>query len=205
MSCRVPSHDAPRTKWSEHGRSRRAREWPQPAGPAVHLRRAAREVCGRPRGWQVGGTEARRGCRSCDRCRDVSSRVTTRRVIPNSFDGSDHAAYRAVVDRYLTDERVAREESQCRAHAAAIVDALPRGVTVKTSPTSGRRTQCARSPPGSAGHRISRKRWSSGSGTTTRIEVGQPRRNEVGGRAVRPHEQRTARDPARRADHRRHQ
>lgn len=37
-----------------------------------------------------------------------------------------------MVDRYLTEERVAREEPQCRAHAAAIVDALPRGVTVKT-------------------------------------------------------------------------
>lgn len=61
-----------------------------------------------------------------------SSRVTTRRAIPNSLDGTDHAAYRAVVDRYLTEERVAREEPQCRAHAAAIVDALPRGVTVKT-------------------------------------------------------------------------
>lgn len=61
-----------------------------------------------------------------------SSRVTTRRAIPNSLDGTDHAAYRAVVDRYLTDERVAREEAQCRAHAAAIVDSLPRGVTVRT-------------------------------------------------------------------------
>ncbi len=61
-----------------------------------------------------------------------SSRVTTRRAIPNSLDGTDHAAYRAVVDRYLTDERVTREEPQCHAHAARIVDALPRGVTVKT-------------------------------------------------------------------------
>ena len=61
-----------------------------------------------------------------------SSRVTTRRAIPNSLDGTDHAAYRAVVDRYLTDDRVAREESQCRAHAAAIVDGLPLGVAVKT-------------------------------------------------------------------------
>ncbi len=61
-----------------------------------------------------------------------SSRVTARRAIPNSLDGTDHAAYRAVVDRYLTDDRVAREEEQCRGHAVAIVDALPRGVTVKT-------------------------------------------------------------------------
>jgi len=61
-----------------------------------------------------------------------SSKVSARRAIPNRLDGADHVAYRAVVDRYLTDERVAREESQCRAHAGIIIDALPRGVTVKT-------------------------------------------------------------------------
>ena len=61
-----------------------------------------------------------------------SSAVGTRRAIPNSLDGAEHAAYRAVVDRYLTTERVAREEPQCRAHAAAIIDALPRDTTVKT-------------------------------------------------------------------------
>ena len=61
-----------------------------------------------------------------------SSNVTGRRAIPNSLDGAEHAAYRAVVDRYLTPERVARQEPDCRAHAVAIVDALPRDVTVKT-------------------------------------------------------------------------
>ncbi len=61
-----------------------------------------------------------------------SSRVTTRRAIPNSLDGTEHAAYRAVVDRYLTDERVEREEPQCRAHAAGIIDTLPRGATLMT-------------------------------------------------------------------------
>lgn len=61
-----------------------------------------------------------------------SSGVSARRAIPNSLDGAEHAAFRAVVDRYLTDDRVAREASQCRGHAAAIVDGLPRGVTVKT-------------------------------------------------------------------------
>lgn len=66
-----------------------------------------------------------------------SSRVTSRRAIPNSLDGLEHAAYRRVVDRYLSDERVAREEAQCRAHAAAIIDALPRGVTVKTIASIG--------------------------------------------------------------------
>lgn len=66
-----------------------------------------------------------------------SSRVTSRRAIPNSLDGLEHGAYRSVVERYLTAERVAREESQCRRHAAAIVDSLPRGVTVKTIASIG--------------------------------------------------------------------
>lgn len=66
-----------------------------------------------------------------------SSTVTSRRAIPNSLDGLEHAAYRSVVERYLTAARVAREESQCRRHAAAIVDALPRGVTVKTIASIG--------------------------------------------------------------------
>lgn len=66
-----------------------------------------------------------------------SSRVTTRRAIPNTLDGLEHAAYRSVVDRYLTDQRVAVEEGQCRRHAAAIVDDLPRGVTVKTITSIG--------------------------------------------------------------------
>jgi cytochrome P450 len=69
--------------------------------------------------------------------RTFSSRVTTRRAIPNSLDGADHAAYRAVVDRFFTDDRIAREEPQCREHAAAIVDALPREVTVKTIASIG--------------------------------------------------------------------
>lgn len=56
-----------------------------------------------------------------------SSRVTARRAIPNALDGAEHAAYRAVVDRYLTTERVDREEEQCRHHVAAIVDGLARG------------------------------------------------------------------------------
>jgi cytochrome P450 len=97
-----------------------------------------------------------------------SSRVTTRRVIPNSLDGTDHAAYRAVVDRYLTDQRVAREEFQCRAHATAIVDALPRGVTVKAIADIGTPYAVRSQSPGSAGRPNSRKSWWSGSGTTTR-------------------------------------
>lgn len=60
-----------------------------------------------------------------------SSAVSTRRAIPNSLDGAEHTAFREVVDRYFTPERVKREESQCRAHATAIVDALPRGTMTR--------------------------------------------------------------------------
>jgi cytochrome P450 len=66
-----------------------------------------------------------------------SSKITPRRAIPNSLDGAEHAAYRAIVDRYLTPERVAREEDQCRTHAAGIIDALPRDTTVKTIASIG--------------------------------------------------------------------
>ncbi len=63
---------------------------------------------------------------------NFSSRVTDRLAIPNALDGDEHAAYRAVVDRYFTEEAVDGQEEQCRRHAIAIVDALPREVTVKT-------------------------------------------------------------------------
>ena len=66
-----------------------------------------------------------------------SSRVTDRRAIPNSLDGAEHRTYRALVDRYLTKERVARQEPACRALAVAIVDEVPRGVTVKTIASIG--------------------------------------------------------------------
>jgi cytochrome P450 len=47
-----------------------------------------------------------------------------------SLDGAEHAAYRTVVNRYLTASAVVAQELQCRAQAAAIVDALPRTSTV---------------------------------------------------------------------------
>lgn len=61
-----------------------------------------------------------------------SSTVTARRAIPNSLDGAEHAAYRAIVDRYLTAARVAELEPTCRAVAVSIVEELPRDETVKT-------------------------------------------------------------------------
>ena len=61
-----------------------------------------------------------------------SSSVTARRAIPNSLDGKEHAAFRAVVDRYLTPARVANLEPTASTLAVEIVDALPRGSTIKT-------------------------------------------------------------------------
>lgn len=61
-----------------------------------------------------------------------SSAVSAHRALPNSLDGDEHRAYRALIDAYLTDEAVAAQEPQCRAHAAAIIGVLPRGVTVRT-------------------------------------------------------------------------
>jgi cytochrome P450 len=66
-----------------------------------------------------------------------SSAVSTHRAIPNSLDGVEHAAYREIVDRFLTPERVAREEPRSRALAAHLVDGLPRGATVKTIASIG--------------------------------------------------------------------
>lgn len=61
-----------------------------------------------------------------------SSAVSAHRALPNSLDGGEHRAYRRLIDAYLTQDEVAAQEPQCRAHAAAIVGALPRGVTVRT-------------------------------------------------------------------------
>ncbi|MCW5951207.1 MAG: cytochrome P450 [Propionibacteriaceae bacterium] len=61
-----------------------------------------------------------------------SSAVSAHRALPNSLDGEEHRAYRRLIDAYLTEEEVAAQEPQCRQHAAAIVAALPRGVTVRT-------------------------------------------------------------------------
>lgn len=61
-----------------------------------------------------------------------SSAVSAHRALPNSLDGAEHRAYRALIDAYLTDDEVAAQEPQCRDHAAAIIGALPRGTTVRT-------------------------------------------------------------------------
>ncbi|HLS13814.1 MAG TPA: cytochrome P450, partial [Beutenbergiaceae bacterium] len=66
-----------------------------------------------------------------------SSAVTARRAIPNSLDGEEHAAYRAIVERFLTPERVAGEEDKSRRVATDLVAGLPRGQMVATIATIG--------------------------------------------------------------------
>ena len=61
-----------------------------------------------------------------------SSAVSAHRALPNSLDGAEHRAYRALIDAYMTPEEVASQEAQCREHAYEIVAALPRGATVRT-------------------------------------------------------------------------
>lgn len=56
-----------------------------------------------------------------------SSAHPTRRAIPNSLDGDEHAAYRAIVDSFLTPQKVSREEPRSRRVAAQVIAALPRG------------------------------------------------------------------------------
>ncbi len=60
-----------------------------------------------------------------------SSAVSSHRALPNSLDGEEHRSYRALVDKYLTDQKVADQEPQCREHARRIIGALPRNETIE--------------------------------------------------------------------------
>lgn len=70
--------------------------------------------------------------------RTYSSAHPTRRAIPNSLDGIEHAAYRTIVDEYMTPARVAAEEPRSRAIAAALVERLPRRTSVGALASIGR-------------------------------------------------------------------
>lgn len=59
-----------------------------------------------------------------------SSAVSSRRALPNSLDGAEHRAFRSLIDAYFTDEEVAAQEPQCRAHATGIIASLARNTTV---------------------------------------------------------------------------
>ena len=62
-----------------------------------------------------------------------SSRVSTHVAVPNGMDGAEHAAFRAIVDRCFTPERVAAFAPQLRGIAQSLVADLPvtAGLTVE--------------------------------------------------------------------------
>ena len=59
-----------------------------------------------------------------------SSAASAHRMVPNSLDPPEHTAFRAVIDRFFTPERMAMIEPCIRRIASEIVGALPRGATV---------------------------------------------------------------------------
>lgn len=54
-----------------------------------------------------------------------SSVVSAHPAIPNGMDEPEHKRYRAVVDRYFTEEQLARFDPECRAIVHDLVTALP--------------------------------------------------------------------------------
>jgi cytochrome P450 len=59
-----------------------------------------------------------------------SSAASTFRQIPNSLDGPEHAAYRALIDGFFTPQRMGALEPRIRACAHALMAALPRGTLI---------------------------------------------------------------------------
>ena len=53
-----------------------------------------------------------------------SSAVSAHRALPNSLDGAEHQAYRALIDKYMTRAAVDEQEPQCRAFG---LDGFPDG------------------------------------------------------------------------------
>lgn len=83
-----------------------------------------------PSGWTV--LAHRESVRVLEDHTTFSSAVSALHpAVPNGFDPPVHSAYRAVLDRYLTAERAAAFEPECRQVAAELVDTLPRGVDVE--------------------------------------------------------------------------
>ena len=59
-----------------------------------------------------------------------SSATSAHRAVPNGLDPPEHAAFRAIIDPFFAPAQMQRLEPRLRAIAAALVAALPRGVTV---------------------------------------------------------------------------
>ena len=60
-----------------------------------------------------------------------SSRVSRHLNAPNGMDGAEHDRFRALIDRYLAPEPVARLEPRFREIAADLVRSLPRGLPIE--------------------------------------------------------------------------
>jgi cytochrome P450 len=68
-----------------------------------------------------------------------SSQVSHHLNVPNGMDGEEHARFRALVDRYLAPDRVARFEPRFRQIVSDLVRELPRDRTVEVVDEVGAR------------------------------------------------------------------
>ncbi len=66
-----------------------------------------------------------------------SNYVSAHVAVPNGMDPPEHTVFRAIVDKYYTDDVVDAFEPTCRAIARALVAALPRGESVEIMSTLG--------------------------------------------------------------------
>lgn len=74
--------------------------------------------------WEVlGHAEVVEAARDATR---FSSQVSAHLQLPNGLDGDEHRAYRALIDRYFTPERISALEPTIRAVARELVDELLR-------------------------------------------------------------------------------
>ncbi len=62
---------------------------------------------------------------------DFSNAVSVHVAVPNGMDPPQHTAYRAVIDRYYTPERMARLEPQLRGIATELIAGLERGAPLE--------------------------------------------------------------------------
>lgn len=60
-----------------------------------------------------------------------SNAVSVHVAVPNGMDPPEHTAYRAIVDQYYTEERMAAFEPVLRQLTADLIDGLPRGESVE--------------------------------------------------------------------------
>ncbi len=72
-------------------------------------------------GWSLFGHEE--VCRALHEPTIFSNAVSQHLAVPNGMDPPVHTEFRRIVDRYFTDDRMARLEPACRRIAASLVDA----------------------------------------------------------------------------------